>query len=87
MCTWSWTIIFAKYSQLKSLSKDSDNFEEDFYSAESLQKLFKKLGNQASHPMEAIFLSANRGNWNFKSWDVELVYLNFLQLIPPYIKV
>ena len=55
---WSWTIIFAKYSQLKSLTKDSDNFEEDFYSAESLQKLFEKLGSQASHPMEAIFLSA-----------------------------
>ncbi len=55
---WSWTIIFAKYTQLKSLSKVSDNFEEDFYSADSLQKLSKKFGNQASHPMEAIFLSA-----------------------------
>ena len=55
---WSWTIIFAKYTQLKSLSTESDNFEEDFYSIDSLQKLSKKLGNQASHPMEAIFLSA-----------------------------
>ncbi len=55
---WSWTIIFAKYTQLRGLSRDSDSFEENFYSADSLQKLSKKLGNQASHPMEAIFLSA-----------------------------
>ena len=55
---WSWTIIFAKFSQMKNLSRDSDDFEDTFYSTDTLQKLSKKLGSHPSHPMEAVFLSA-----------------------------
>jgi biopolymer transport protein TolQ len=43
---------------MKNLSNDSDDFEDTFYSTDTLQKLSKKLGSHPSHPMEAVFLSA-----------------------------
>ena len=55
---WSWTIIFSKFSNLKSLNNDSNDFEENFYSSDTLQKLAKKLDNHPSHPLESIFFSA-----------------------------
>jgi len=56
---WSWTIIFAKYTHLKSLLTEAEDFEEKFYSSETLSKLSKRIGGQANHPMEAVFLAAN----------------------------
>ena len=55
---WSWTIIFSKFSSLNSLFKDSNDFEENFYSSDTLQKLSKKLGSHPTHPLESIFFSA-----------------------------
>jgi len=55
---WSWTIIFSKMSDLKRLSSDSDDFENKFYSSDTLQKLSKNLGAHPSHPIESIFFSA-----------------------------
>lgn len=55
---WSWTIIFSKMSELKRLSNNSDDFENKFYSSDTLQKLSKKLGAHPSHPIESIFFSA-----------------------------
>ncbi len=55
---WSWTIIFSKFSSLNSLFKESNDFEENFYSSDTLQKLSKKLGNHPTHPLESIFFSA-----------------------------
>ena len=55
---WSWTIIFSKFSSLNSLFKDSNDFEENFYSSDTLQKLSKKLGGHPTHPLESIFFSA-----------------------------
>lgn len=55
---WSWTIIFSKMSDLKRLSNDSDDFENKFYSSDTLQKLSKNLGAHPSHPIESIFFSA-----------------------------
>jgi biopolymer transport protein TolQ len=55
---WSWTIIFSKFSGLNSLFKDSNDFEENFYSSDTLQKLSKKLGSHPTHPLESIFFSA-----------------------------
>ncbi len=55
---WSWTIIFSKYSLMKHLSMESDDFEEKFYNSDTLQKLSKKLGSHPSHPMESVFFSA-----------------------------
>ena len=55
---WSWTIIFSKFSSLNSLFKDSNDFEENFYSSDTLQKLSKKLGSHPTHQLESIFFSA-----------------------------
>ena len=55
---WSWAIIFSKFSQIKNLINDSDEFEDNFYSSETLQKLSKKLTGHPSHPMEAVFYTA-----------------------------
>ena len=53
---WSWTIIFSKYTNLKSILMETEDFEEKFYSSETLSKLSKRIGGQPTHPMEAVFL-------------------------------
>ena len=55
---WSWTIIFSKYTNLKSILMETEDFEEKFYSSETLSKLSKRIGGQPTHPMEAIFFAA-----------------------------
>jgi len=55
---WSWAIIFSKYSTLKNILIDTEDFEENFYASETLSKLSKKLGSQPTHPIEAVFFSA-----------------------------
>ena len=55
---WSWTIIFSKFSSLNSLFNDSNDFEENFYASDTLQKLSKKLGSHPTHPLESVFFSA-----------------------------
>ena len=55
---WSWAIIFSKYTLLKNILVDTEDFEENFYASETLSKLSKKLGSQPTHPIEAVFFSA-----------------------------
>ncbi len=55
---WSWTIIFSKYTNLKGIIMETEDFEEKFYSSETLSKLSKNIGSQPTHPMEAVFFSA-----------------------------
>ncbi len=55
---WSWSIIFSKYTSLKSILMETEEFEEKFYSSETLSKLSKRIGGQPSHPMEAVFFAA-----------------------------
>ena len=55
---WSWAIIFSKYTLLKNILIDTEDFEENFYGSETLSKLSKKLGSQPTHPIEAVFFSA-----------------------------
>ena len=55
---WSWTIIFSKYTSLKGIIMETEDFEEKFYSSETLSKLSKRIGGQPTHPMEAVFFSA-----------------------------
>ena len=37
---------------------ETEEFEEKFYSSETLSKLSKRIGGQPSHPMEAVFFAA-----------------------------
>ena len=40
---WSWTIIFSKYTTLKNILIETEDFEENFYASETLSKLSKNL--------------------------------------------
>ena len=42
---WSWTIILSKHFRLKKLSLNADDFEDDFWSGGSLDKLYAELRN------------------------------------------
>ena len=55
---WSWAIIFSKYTSLKNILLETEEFEDNFYGSETLSKLSKKLGSQPTHPIEAVFFSA-----------------------------
>jgi len=55
---WSWAIIFSKYTLLKNILIDTEDFEENFYGSETLSKLSRKLGSQPTHPIESVFFSA-----------------------------
>ena len=74
---WSWTIIFTKYAYLKSILLDTNDFEERFYSSETLSKLSKSVGNQPGHPIEAVFFSAMvyfdkvKSGFNNKDFEVK----------------
>ena len=37
---------------------ETEDFEEKFYSSETLSKLSKRIGGQPTHPMEAVFFAA-----------------------------
>ena len=52
---WSWAIIFSKYTSLKNILIETEDFEDNFYGSETLSKLSKKLGSQPTHPIEAVF--------------------------------
>jgi len=53
----SWSMIFTKRSLLNTASRDADNFEENFWSAEDLTPLYNKISSKryASKGMEKIF--------------------------------
>ena len=53
---WSWTIIFSKYTNLKSILMETEDFEEKFYSSETLSKLSKRIGGQPITQWKQFFL-------------------------------
>ena len=55
---WSWAIIFSKYTNLKTILTETEDFEDKFYAIETLSKLSKRLGSQPTHPIEAVFFSS-----------------------------
>lgn len=57
---WGWTIIFATSKRIKVAGKSADDFEEDFWSGNSLDDLYARLKKRPDHPMAAVFVSAMR---------------------------
>ena len=53
----SWSLIFEKYTRLRRLNRKAESFENEFWSGMNIEKIHKNVGNNSSHPMEAIFLS------------------------------
>lgn len=57
---WCWTIVFEKFKQMRRLKKLSDQFEESFWSGNSLDYLYQRISSEVSDPMSAIFISGMR---------------------------
>ncbi len=67
---WCWAIIFDKAIGLRRLSTLSTEFEQAFWSGNSLDELYERIASQPRDPMSAVFVAAmrewrrtpNRGN-------------------------
>jgi biopolymer transport protein TolQ len=57
---WVWAIVFEKVTSLRRANRAADAFEDSFWSGGSLDDLFRKEGEQPSHPMAAVFAAAMR---------------------------
>ena len=57
---WVWAIVFEKLTSLRRANRAADGFEDAFWSGGSLDDLFRKEGEQPSHPMAAVFAAAMR---------------------------
>ena len=57
---WVWAIVFEKITTLRRANRAADAFEDAFWSGGSLDDLFRKEGEQPSHPMAAVFAAAMR---------------------------
>ena len=57
---WSWAIIFDKVLRLRSLTKRAERFEEKFWSGNSLEELYDRVGPGPPDPMSSIFVAAMR---------------------------
>lgn len=62
---WSWTIILAKLSRLRILKRQTDKFEEAFWSGVSLNQLFESISKRTLTPMTAVFTAAMK-EWHHK---------------------
>ena len=57
---WCWAIIFEKITSLKKLNARAKDFEQSFWSGQSLDVIYDSIGNQPKDPMAAVFVSAMR---------------------------
>lgn len=57
---WCWAIIFEKWVGLRRLNSRADEFEQDFWSGNSLEKLYDRIGKAPADPMSAVFVAAMR---------------------------
>ncbi len=59
---WSWSIIFAKRSNLKKLNRKAGVFEDSFWSGEPLDKIYQRVKNSKHDPILNTF-SAGMEEW------------------------
>ena len=57
---WCWAIIFDKVIGLRRLSSRSTEFEQAFWSGNSLDDLYERIASQPRDPMSAVFVAAMR---------------------------
>lgn len=57
---WSWAIIFDKVMSLKRARKSTVEFEQAFWSGNSLEDLYDKMQAKQNDPMGAVFVAAMR---------------------------
>jgi len=57
---WCWGIIFEKLIRMRKLNKMASEFEDKFWSGQSLDTLYDATGTQPKDPMSAVFVTAMR---------------------------
>ena len=57
---WCWAIIFDKVVNLRRLNSRSSEFEQSFWSGNSLGDLYERISASPRDPMSAVFVSAMR---------------------------
>ncbi|WP_020399752.1 protein TolQ [Kordiimonas gwangyangensis] len=57
---WSWSIIFNTWTRLKDARGKANDFEDRFWSGQSLDDLYASLKGAPSHPIAAVFVAAMR---------------------------
>ncbi|MDP6352440.1 MAG: protein TolQ [Alphaproteobacteria bacterium] len=57
---WCWAIIFEKARRFRRLRFQADEFEESFWSGESLEELYEQVGGAPDHPLAMLFSVAMR---------------------------
>jgi biopolymer transport protein TolQ len=57
---WCWAIIFDKVIGLRRLTALSSEFEQAFWSGNSLDDLYERIASQPRDPMSAVFVAAMR---------------------------
>jgi biopolymer transport protein TolQ len=55
---WGWAVIFEKVTSLRKLNERATQFESSFWSGNSLDDLYDRIGTQPKDPMSAVFVSA-----------------------------
>ncbi|MBV1798011.1 protein TolQ [Siccirubricoccus sp. G192] len=57
---WVWAIVFEKVTSIRRANREADVFEDSFWSGGSLDELYRREGEQPTHPMAAVFVAAMR---------------------------
>lgn len=60
---WCWAIIFSKILLLKRLHQSAAQFEEEFWSGQSLEQLYQRIKGRVRDPLSAVFAAAMQ-EWN-----------------------
>lgn len=60
---WSWTLIFAKSQQLRSLHKAAEEFENQFWSASSIEAFYTKMKGRSKDSLSHLF-ALGMSEWN-----------------------
>ena len=55
---WAWAVIFEKVTSLRRLNEKAAQFEAAFWSGNSWDDLYDRIGTQPKDPMSAVFVSA-----------------------------
>jgi biopolymer transport protein TolQ len=59
---WTWAIIIDKCLLFRRLTKQMDSFEENFWSGQNLEELYRRLQGQVNSGMASVFVAA-MGEW------------------------
>lgn len=57
---WGWTIIYSKFMRMRQANALADDFEDTFWSGNSLEDLYDGMRSRPSHPLGLVFVAAMR---------------------------